>query len=149
VKLKLRFYPDKALRKQCKELGQIKDKHKILAAQMHWGLREWHGIGLAAPQVGRDIQLIVVNTLPEDTDGHKLTMFNPKIVEKSKDNVIGQEGCLSLPNQKYKVSRPEYVTVQYIDQDGLEQANTFYELTARCIQHEIDHLSGILALDYT
>lgn len=100
------------------------------------------GIGLAAPQVGLSINYVVVK--------HKdqiLSMLNPQIKLTSVDSVQFNEGCLSVPGYKFPVNRPSEVSLTYIDSDGTEQERWFYDITARCIQHEIDHIHGITIIN--
>jgi peptide deformylase len=147
VKLQLRIYPNNILRTKCKPIKEVTDRHRRLAGAMHFNMKQWNGVGLAAPQVGRDINLIVINTVGHDDAGRKLTMYNPEIIFEG-EAVNMQEGCLSFPNKFYSIERPGTVVVKYIDGQNNEQTEEFFGLTARAIIHEIDHLLGKVMIDY-
>jgi peptide deformylase len=142
--MKLKLYGDKHLLTICSPIEKITQKHRDQAGKMHNIMRAERGVGLSAPQVGLSSQIIVVNTLGLAEGGRKLTMFNPKIVSKSETEKVQKEGCLSFPNLFFDVKRPEEVTVNYLDRDGIEREETFIGLTAQAVLHEIDHLQGIL-----
>lgn len=105
------------------------------------------GIGLAAPQVGKSIQLIVIDTKQCDPKGHTLVMFNPKIISKEGHARIA-EGCLSLPGESVEVDRSAKITVEYINIMNQKVIKDLEGITAICAQHEIDHLLGILMTSY-
>lgn len=147
MKLQLRVHPNNILRQKCREVSRVTPRHKKLAASMHMHMKQWKGYGLAAPQVGRDINLIVVNTMGSGEGERKLTMYNPVIIKRSNNIVEFNEGCLSFPDKFIQIERPETVRVAYIGSDGEKMIETFTNLTARVIQHEIDHLRGILFID--
>lgn len=105
------------------------------------------GIGLAAPQVGVDLRFAVVDLQPEDKPA-PIILVNPKIEKASTEQVTREEGCLSIPGQYADVTRPERVTVSYEDLDGEKQTIEADGLLATCLQHEIDHLDGILFVDH-
>ena len=117
MKLKLFTSPSKMLGMKCKKIKQVKYKHRELAASMHYWMKQWKGIGLSAPQVGRDIQVIVGNTIGKEKNGQKITMFNPEIVEHSDKINSDAEGCLSYPGVYYKVDRPDEITIKYLNKD--------------------------------
>jgi peptide deformylase len=105
------------------------------------------GIGLAAPQVGVGLRLIVLDLAPDDRrDPHVL--INPEIIAASRDLATREEGCLSLPGQYADITRPAQVKVRYLDQSGRRQDMEASDLLAACLQHEIDHLNGILFVDH-
>jgi len=107
------------------------------------------GIGLAAPQVGVGLRLAVVDLQAEDpTLPGALTLINPEVVAVSEDWVTREEGCLSVPGQYADVSRPAKVGVRYQDQGGRSQQIEAEGLLAACLQHEIDHLDGVLFVDH-
>lgn len=118
------------------------DEIKQLIADMALTMREEKGIGLAAIQVGVDARVIVVET----KDG-PVPFINPEIMERSDDYEIGEEGCLSVPGQYGMVKRSREISVKSIDEEGNEQIHDAQGLFARVIQHEIDHLNGILFID--
>ena len=106
------------------------------------------GIGLAAPQVGVLKRVIVLDIDREDTKTGPLFMANPEIVEASEDDAVYEEGCLSVPEHYSDVVRPARVTVRYLDRDGKRQEMDCEGLLSTCVQHEIDHLDGILFIDH-
>ncbi|MCH2037086.1 MAG: peptide deformylase [Rickettsiales bacterium] len=105
------------------------------------------GIGLAAVQVGVHKRLLVMD-LQEDEQKNPLYIINPEIIESSEELSSYEEGCLSFPGQKAKVVRPATVTVKYLDREGVEQFYKAEGLAATCIQHEIDHLNGVVFPDH-
>lgn len=107
------------------------------------------GIGLAAPQVGVGLRLAVVDLQAEDPSlPGALTLINPEVVAASEEWVTREEGCLSVPGQYADVSRPAQVRIRYQDQDGRPQHVEAEGLLAACLQHEIDHLDGVLFVDH-
>jgi peptide deformylase len=101
------------------------------------------GIGLAAPQVGRRERLFVA-----DVDDHPLVFINPEIVSSSDERSVYEEGCLSIPDYYAEVERPAKIKVRHLDAEGREQMTEADGLLATCLQHEIDHLNGILFIDH-
>jgi len=137
--------PNPILRKKSKEVNLTKinsKKFKSLCSAMVKTIKKVEGAGLAAPQIGENIRLIIINT----KDG-ALLLINPKITKKSWAREWGQEGCLSVPNIYGKVLRYEKVTCLYYNQSGKKIKLIGRGLMARVIQHEIDHLDGILFID--
>ena len=106
------------------------------------------GIGLAAPQIGELARVIVLDIDREDVKTGKLCMANPEIIEASDEDATYEEGCLSVPEHYADVVRPAKVTVRYLDRDNAKQELSCEGLLATCIQHEIDHLDGILFVDH-
>jgi len=106
------------------------------------------GIGLAAIQIGVPKRIIVLDI--DQKEGHKNPMFfvNPEIINKSDNNSIYEEGCLSVPGQFAQISRPEKCHIKYLDYNGQKQEIKAEGMLATCIQHEMDHLEGILFIDY-
>jgi peptide deformylase len=105
------------------------------------------GIGLAAPQVGLDLRFAVIDLQPDEKPA-PITLINPRIEQKSREEATREEGCLSLPGHYAEVTRPERVVVAYEDLDGQPQTIAAEGLLATCLQHEIDHLDGILFVDH-
>jgi len=105
------------------------------------------GIGLAAPQIGKLLRLVVIDIHPADVPA-PLVLINPEVVAKSDELALREEGCLSLPDQYAEVSRPAWVRVRYQDEHGAKQEILGEGLLAACLQHEIDHLNGVLFVDY-
>ena len=105
------------------------------------------GIGLAAPQVGHGLRVAVVDLMPEEKPA-PIHLINPEIVGVSEELATREEGCLSLPGQYADVSRPARVKVRYRDQEGAAKEIEAEGLLAACLQHEIDHLDGVLFVDH-
>jgi len=142
----IRVYGDPVLRKQAEPLTEINDDILSLIGTMSNIMDKYLGIGLAAPQVGRSIQLIVVD-LALGNDALKLfPMINPEIIETSGSWTM-EEGCLSVPDIREKVIRPQHVHVRYVNTDGNEMEMEADDLLGRVILHEVDHLNGILFVD--
>lgn len=105
------------------------------------------GIGLAAPQVGQGLRVITIDLMPDNKPA-PLTLINPEILGLSKEQATREEGCLSLPGQYAEVTRPARVKVRYLDQTGARREVEADGLLSACLQHEIDHLDGILFVDH-
>ena len=106
------------------------------------------GVGLAAPQVGESIQLFLAQIGGRE-DGKLVVFINPTITNFSAETDTMEEGCLSLPDEPWaKVTRPTHITIEYLDENGKPQQRQFSEFDARVIQHEYDHLQGVLYIDY-
>jgi peptide deformylase len=105
------------------------------------------GIGLAAPQVGRLLRVVTIDLMPDDRPA-PYSLINPEIVAASKELATREEGCLSLPGQYADVTRPSRVKVRYLDQNGAKQEIEADGLLAACLQHELDHLDGVLFVDH-
>ena len=138
-------YPDPRLRTIAKPVKEVTAEIKTLIADMIETMYDAQGIGLAASQVDRHIQLIVMD-LSEDKNSPRV-FINPKVTPLVEEKQPYEEGCLSVPNVFGDVKRCKRVTVKYIDENGKEQKLTGEGLLARVIQHEIDHLDGILFID--
>lgn len=143
------IHPDPRLKKASTLVDDLNDDLRVLADDMLQTMYEAPGIGLAAPQIGLNARLIVLDCVkPDEGNPRPLVMFNPKVVASSDEKNTYEEGCLSLPEQYADVTRPADVTVQWMDRDGNPQEETFDGLWATCVQHEIDHLDGKLFIDY-
>jgi len=145
AKLEIKIYPDPALRRKARQVARAGNDERKLAYDMIETMRSANGVGLAAPQVGIAKRIIVV----EDTEGgnrHALTLINPRITRKS-GRLKFCEGCLSLPGVTSDVIRPEFITVESLNLDGDTLKINAGGLLARIIQHEIDHLDGIMFID--
>jgi peptide deformylase len=105
------------------------------------------GIGLAAPQVGRLLRVITVDVAPDKVPA-PLALINPEIVAASAETAVREEGCLSIPEQYAEVTRPAQVRVRYLNEEGVRKEIEADGLLAACVQHEIDHLNGVLFVDY-
>ena len=152
-------YGDPVLRKKAKEIPQDYPKLKELIENMWETMYGAYGVGLAAPQVGLPIRLFIIDTSPfaEDEDltedekaelsGLKKAFVNPKIIEETGDEWAFNEGCLSIPDVREDVFRKPEITMEYYDADLNKHTEHFKGLAARVIQHEYDHIEGILFTD--
>jgi peptide deformylase len=140
--------PDPRLKKKSLPVETVDAGVRQLMDDMLETMYAAHGIGLAAPQVGVLKRVIVLDIDREDVKTGPLFMANPEIVEASDDDVIYEEGCLSVPEPYSDVARPAEVRVRYLDHEGNSQEMTCEGLLATCVQHEIDHLDGILFIDH-
>jgi peptide deformylase len=138
---------DRVLRQPAKRVAKIDTDMKQLVRQMLQTMYSADGIGLAAPQIGIHKQLIVVDIHPDEAATPPLILMNPTITRSSQEISVTQEGCLSIPNVYLDVKRPAAVEVSYKDETGKLQKLAATGLLACCIQHEIDHLNGILFVD--
>jgi peptide deformylase len=140
--------PDPRLKKKSKPVEAVDDGVRQLMDDMLETMYAAPGIGLAAPQVGVLKRVIVLDIDREDMKTGPIPMANPEIVEASDEDATYDEGCLSLPEHYSEVVRPAKVTVRYLDRDGKKQEMKCEGLLATCVQHEIDHLDGILFVDH-
>lgn len=140
--------PDRRLKLTCKPVETVDDSVRTLMDNMLETMYDAPGIGLAAPQVGDDRRVIVVDVAREGEDPQPYFMVNPELTWTSDDKIMMNEGCLSLPDVFVDVERPESIRVAYTDKDNTQHEIEADGLFARCIQHEIDHLNGILHVDY-
>jgi peptide deformylase len=148
--LPLVIAPDPRLKTKSSPVEKIDDETRQLAADMFDTMYHERGIGLAAVQVGILQRLLVVDvSWSEETGpGEQWVLINPEIIEGSTEERVYKEGCLSFPDQFAEVMRPDTVRVRYLDLNGKTQEKTFEGLLATCIQHEIDHLNGIVFVDH-
>jgi len=147
VYIELVKYPDVFLRSVSKTVPfPLDDKTSRLIKFMYKAMYQHHGIGLAAIQVGYQKRMFVMDCTRSQT-GEKV-FINPEIVERSEETIRDNEGCLSSPGKTGDVSRHIRIILKYQDENGKEERKTFYNLEARCIQHEMDHLDGKLCIDY-
>jgi peptide deformylase len=144
----IRIVPDPVLRKVARAVTPA-DAAEVAALipAMFAAMYAAPGIGLAAPQVGRLLRLVVMDLAPEKVPA-PLVLINPEIVAKSDETAVREEGCLSLPGQYADVTRPAWVKVKYQDEAGKAAEIEGDGLLAACLQHEIDHLNGVLFVDY-
>ncbi len=138
---------DRVLRAPAKRIAKVDAEIKQLIREMLQTMYSADGIGLAAPQVGVNKQLVVVDCDPDDATKSPLILLNPALTKVSQEIVVNQEGCLSIPNVYLDVKRPTAIEVVYKDENGRPQRLTATGLLACCIQHEIDHLNGVLFVD--
>ncbi|MBI1222834.1 MAG: peptide deformylase [Bacteroidetes bacterium] len=150
--LPIHAYGDSVLRKEADEISAEYPNLKELIDNMFETMYASHGVGLAAPQVGLPIRLFVVDASPFEEDdpnlkGFKRVFINAYIVDEEGDEWEFEEGCLSIPGIREKVSRNEKITIEYMDENFELKEETFDGLAARVIQHEHDHTDGILFVD--
>jgi peptide deformylase len=141
-------FPDKRLREVSAPIDEITEEIVELAHDMLEVMYDEPGIGLAAPQIGKTVRLIVVDTewTSEDAERNPLALVNPEILERD-GKIVWSEGCLSVPDFEAEVERSESVKLRALDLAGAELVIDATELQAVCFQHEIDHLDGILFID--
>jgi peptide deformylase len=137
---KIVMYPAEVLEQPCREVTKFDKKLAKLLNDMYDTMIEYDGVGLAAPQVGLDLQISVVDV---DDDHGTIEMINPHILETSGEQ-SGPEGCLSFPGLFGEVTRPFFVKIEALDRKGKKYTLKAEGFLARAIQHEIDHLHGIL-----
>ena len=140
--------PDSRLNQISKKVEIIDDFITSTLNQMLECMYQNNGIGLAAPQVGILKRLVVIDCSDNKDKKKPLKLINPEIIKLSKNVSEFEEGCLSLPSQYAKVSRPSEITLKYKNIEGLTCEREFIGLEATCIQHEIDHLDGKLFVDH-
>ena len=140
--------PDPILRKESIPIEQVDDELRNLLDEMLKTMYSASGIGLAAVQIGILKRLIVIDISKEDQSKNPIFLVNPEITFKSKKTSVYEEGCLSLPGHFAEIERPAECKVNYIDYNGQKKELQANGLLATCIQHEIDHLNGILFVDY-
>ena len=142
------FLPDPLLREHSKPVGCIDDGVRKFARDMLDTMYDAPGIGLAAIQVGEPIRILVIDLAKEGEEPAPRVVINPEIVSSGEGLSIHEEGCLSIPNYYAQVERPATVRVKYLDEHGNLQEVDADGLLAICLQHEIDHLNGVLFIDY-
>ena len=152
-------YGDPVLKKKAKDIGEDYPKLKVLLSNMFETMHNAHGVGLAAPQIGLPIRLFLVETTPfaDDDDltveeqnqlkNFKKVFINAEILEEEGDEWIFNEGCLSIPDVREDVSRKPKITIKYQDENFKSYTETYDGLIARVIQHEYDHIEGVLFTD--
>jgi peptide deformylase len=143
AKLKIRINPDPILRQKSKRVSIIDKSIQKLIDDMIETMQEAHGVGLAAVQIGVPLRIIVIQ-IPDD---EAMALINPEIIDrKGERNVI--EGCLSIPGYQAEITRSELIKAKAKDRKGKLVRIKATDLLAQCLEHEIDHLNGILYIDY-
>ncbi|MHC8491175.1 peptide deformylase [Thalassospira sp. SM2505] len=140
--------PDPRLKKECEPVTDVNDEIRTLLDDMLETMYAAPGIGLAAPQIGVMKRVVVMDVSDDKDKPEPMKLINPEIIWESEDTSVYQEGCLSIPEQYADVERPAEVGVRYLDENGKEHEIEAEGLLATCIQHEIDHLDGVLFTDY-
>jgi peptide deformylase len=138
---------DQVLRQSAKRISKVDETVRVLARDMLRSMYTAHGIGLAAPQVGVPKQLLVIDLDPENAATPPMVLVNPEIGSASASLDTYEEGCLSIPGVYLSVVRPSTIEVSFRDEHGRPRRLKADGLLARCIQHEMDHLSGVLFVD--
>ncbi|NJR51942.1 MAG: peptide deformylase [Leptolyngbyaceae cyanobacterium CSU_1_3] len=145
--LEIHHLGDRVLRQPAKRIAKVDAETRQMIRQMLQTMYSEDGIGLAAPQVAINKQLIVVDIEPDNAARPPLILINPVLKSFSQDIEVEQEGCLSIPGVYLDVKRPGTIEVSFKDEQGRLQTLTTDGLLARAIQHEIDHLNGVLFVD--
>jgi peptide deformylase len=140
--------PDPVLRKKAKPVERIDAELRRLMDDMLATMYDAPGIGLAAPQVGVLRRLIVMDPAKDEAPKSPLVMVNPEILERSEEMRTHEEGCLSIPDFTAEIERPARTRVSYIDREGKKREAEFKGIWSTLVQHEIDHLNGVLFIDY-
>lgn len=147
-------YNDPILKKKSESISENSDELQKLIDDMFETMYQASGVGLAAPQIGKSIQLFVMDAdavtkeIDDEEDVGPMVFINPEIIERGDESVKMEEGCLSIPEVRDEVSRPKTIQVSYKDREFNHQTMKASGWLARVIQHEYDHLQGILFLDY-
>jgi len=140
--------PDPLLRQVSNPVERVDDDLRKFADDMLETMYDAPGIGLAAIQVGEPLRMLVLDVAEKDEPKNPQVFINPEIVSRSDALNVHEEGCLSIPDYYAEVERPAEVTVKYIGLDGKEKVVEANGILATCLQHEIDHLNGVLFIDY-
>jgi len=147
--MEILLVPNEFLRQKAKKLINITNEDIKIANQMMDTMIKAPGVGLAANQVGVLKQIVTINFEDKENDKRaNYILFNPSIIEYSEDKVLMEEGCLSLPEQYADIERPKQIVLEYIDENEKMIKKEIGGYEARILQHEIDHLSGKLFIDY-
>lgn len=145
------MYGDPVLKKPAQDIEKGSIDVKKLVEDMYETMREASGIGLAAPQIGKSVRLFIVDGSPLEEEGmedFQKVFINPEIVWEEGDDWAFVEGCLSIPGIREEVTRPSRLCINYLDENFVEHEEEFDGMKARIIQHEYDHIEGVLFTDY-
>jgi peptide deformylase len=140
--------PDPRLRLVSKPIGKIDDAIRRLVDDMFETMYEAPGIGLAAVQIGEAKRVVTLDLAKKDEPKKPLVFINPEVLWSSEERATYEEGCLSIPEYYEEVERAAQVKVKFLDLDGMYREIEANGLLATCIQHEIDHLNGVLFIDH-
>ncbi len=140
--------PDPRLKVKAKPVAQVDDRIRKLLDDMVETMHAAPGIGLAAPQIGEALRILVVDIAKDGEPSDPRKFVNPEIVWRSDEQMLWEEGCLSLPDQFADVERSKEVKVRYLDETGAKKEIHASGLLAICLQHEMDHLDGVLFVDH-
>jgi peptide deformylase len=145
---KILIEPNKLLRQVSKPVDKVGDEERMLMDDMLHTMYDAPGIGLAAIQIGIPKRIIVMDISRDEDKKEPRYFVNPIIINKNEEKAKYEEGCLSVPDQFAEIERPNTCEVEFLDYDGKKQLLKADGLLATCIQHEMDHLEGILFIDY-
>ena len=148
MKMKILQLPNPLLRQKSVEITDVNDEIRKTLNDMLETMYEARGVGLAAPQVGLLQRMVVIDIASKDEEPQPIKMINPVIVWRSDETESGSEGCLSIPNQYAPVERNVAVKVEYLDEKGKKQILDAQGFLAVAVQHELDHLDGIIFIDH-
>jgi peptide deformylase len=140
--------PDPVLRKEAAAVERVDDELRRLMDDMLATMYDAPGVGLAAPQIGILRRLIVMDAAKDEDEKTPIVMVNPRILERSEEMRTHEEGCLSIPEVTAEVERPAVTRVAYLDREGKPQEAALEGIWSTIVQHEIDHLNGVLFIDY-
>lgn len=140
--------PDPILREVSKPITRIDKAVQKLSQDMLDTMYKAPGIGLAAIQIGQAVRMLVLDVSNKDEDKNPQIFINPEIIWSSDERNVYEEGCLSIPDYYAEVERPKRVRIRYLDLQEQQQELEADDLLATCLQHEIDHLNGVLFIDY-
>ncbi len=140
--------PNKLLRQVSKSVDKVGDEERALMDDMLDTMYDAPGIGLAAIQIGVPKRIIVIDISRDENEKKPMYFVNPLIKNKNEEKIKYEEGCLSVPDQFAEIERPNACEIEYLDYNGKKQILKADGLLATCIQHEMDHLEGILFIDY-
>lgn len=148
ARLPILVAPHPILKRKAQPVAEVDARVAKLMDDMVETMYDANGIGLAAPQVGVLDRVIVVDVHEKDEPANPIRLANPEIVWSSDEKSVCEEGCLSVPEQYAEVTRPQRIRVRYLDEKNQQQELEADGMLATCIQHEIDHLNGVLFVDY-
>ncbi len=145
------MYGNPVLKKRAKDIEVGSEEVKTLVEDMFETMANASGVGLAAPQIGKSVRMFVVDSSPmedEEAGDFKQVFINAEILEEDGEDWTFEEGCLSIPDIREDVDRPESIVIRYYDENWVEHEEEYEGIIARIIQHEYDHIEGILFTDH-
>ena len=146
---KLLYVPNPLLRQKAEKIRIVGEVELKIAKKMREVMLRAPGVGLAANQIGILKQIVTIFFVDQETKKEtQYTLFNPNIVSYSQEKIVMEEGCLSLPEQFAEIERPQNIVVEYLDENNKQITKEVSGVESRILQHEIDHLSGKLFVDY-
>ncbi len=147
ARLKVYEYPHSVLKKKAEKVACVDDELRRVLDDMLETMYAENGVGLAAPQVGLSQRMVVIDIAHEGEKNNPLYLVNPEIIWRSEETEVCEEGCLSVPDMRAEVERPASVRVKYLDYNGKECEILAEDFLAVAMQHELDHLDGVLYID--